>query len=385
MREHFLPLAPPSIGHEEVQAVTEVLQSGWISTGPKTKEFEKVFGEYVQAESALAVNSCTAALHLSLMAHGIGPGDEVITSAMTFSATTNVIEHVGATVVLADIHPGTLLIDPRHVAQKITPKTKAIIPVHYAGHPADMDTLNKLASDNGLHIIEDAAHCPPSKIHGRMVGSSQNLTAFSFYASKNVTTGEGGMLTGPTALIDRVRNMSLHGMSRDAWKRFQKGGSWQYDVAAPGFKYNMSDIQAALGLVQLRKLDAMYKRRCEIVAQYNESFGSLKYLMPLQTVPDYQSSHHLYVIQLNLELLKIDRNEFMSELTSRNIGTSVHYTPIHLLSFYRDKYGWRPEDFPVATQCFKQMITLPLSPLMVDQDVVDVVEAVTEIATKNLK
>jgi dTDP-4-amino-4,6-dideoxygalactose transaminase len=249
------------IGDEEIAAVSEVLRKGWLSSGPKTKEFEERFKSYVGAQATLALNSCTAGLHLAVILNGIGPGDEVITTPLTFCATANVVEHEGASVTLADVDPETLLIDPREIERKINKKTKALLPVHYAGHPCDMAAINRLAKASDLAVIEDAAHCLPSKIDGKFVGSGDNLTVFSFYATKNITTGEGGMITGPQALIDQARMLALHGMSKNAWDRFAKGGTWKYDVPAPGYKYNLTDIASALGLVQLERIGELYARR----------------------------------------------------------------------------------------------------------------------------
>ncbi len=382
MRKEFLAFAPPSLGEEEILAVTNVLKTDWLSSGPKTAEFESLFAQAVGAEGALALNSCTAALHVALLAHNIGPGDEVITTAMTFCATANVIEHVGATTVLADVNPDTLLIDPLQIEKRITKRTKAIIPVHYAGHPCDMDRINAMAAKHNLVVIEDAAHCMPSKIGDLSVGATKNLTCFSFYANKNMTTGEGGMLTGPKELLEKARVLALHGMSRNAWKRFEKGGSWRYDVPAPGFKYNMSDILASIGIVQLGKLDGFYRRRCEIAARYDKAFKESMTLKPLTVLEGFQTSYHLYVVQLNLEKLSIDRDQFIVELAERNIGCSVHYVPIHMHSYYQNKYGFKPVDFPHAFGAFQRILSLPLSPRHRDQDIDDVIAAVNEVGEK---
>lgn len=380
-RETFLPFSPPDITEEEIEAVTAVLRSGWITTGPRTRQFEQEFAKYVGAQSALALNSCTAGLHLALAALGIGPGDEVITTPMTFCSSVNVIEHVGATPVLADIDPQTLTIDPVRVAEAITPRTKAIMPVHYAGHPAEMAPLLALTREYSLYVIEDAAHALPAYYEGRPVGSLGDLTAFSFYATKNLTTAEGGMLTGAPELIECARALSLHGMSRDAWNRYGQGGSWFYEVIAPGFKYNMTDIQAALGLVQLRRLEAMQARRREIVARYADALSGLDAVQTPVERPDVRHAWHLYVLRLNLERLTIDRARFIEELAARNIGASVHFIPIHLHPYYRDKYGWQPADFPVAYAEYQRVVSLPLSPRLSDADVADVIAAVTDVVT----
>ncbi len=375
MRDRFLPFSPPFVDDDEVQEVTESLRSGWLTTGPKCKRFEADFAAYLGSPAALAISSCTAALHTALAVLKIGPGDEVITSTMTFCSTVSVIEHVGATPVLVDVEPDTLNLDPAQVAAAITPRTKALIPVHYGGHPCDMDSLAALAHTHGLHLIEDAAHALPAEIKDRKIGSTDNPVAFSFYATKNLTTGEGGMLTGTPEFIDQARVVSLHGMNRDAWKRYDKGGSWFYEVVMPGFKYNMPDIMAALGLAQLRKLDRMQKRRREVVHLYNEAFRNLPLILPVER-PNVSSAWHLYPIRLRLEELNVTRNQTIEYLASQNIGTSVHFIPVHTHPYFRDKYGYKPQDFPVAYDAFQRLISLPLHPGLSDGDVEDVVGAV---------
>lgn len=379
----FLPFSPPDITEQEIEAVVEVLRSGWITTGPKTKQFEQEFAAYLGAESALALSSCTAALHLALVMLGIGPGDEVITTPMTFCSSVNVIEHVGARPVLADIDPQTLTIDPARVAEAITPRTRAIMPVHYAGHPADMRPLLALAREHGLHVIEDAAHALPAYYEGQPVGTIGDFTAFSFYATKNLATAEGGMLTASAERIEQARVLSLHGMSHDAWKRYDQGGSWYYEVLAPGFKYNMTDIQAALGLVQLRRLAHMQARRRQIVARYNEAFSEMEALQTPTERPNVSHAWHLYVLRLRSEHLTLDRAQFIQELAARHIGASVHFIPIHLHPYYRDKYGWRPEDYPIATAEYQRVVSLPLSPRLSDADVERVISAVLDIVNKH--
>ena len=382
-RETFLSFSPPAISQQEIDAVVDTLRSSWITTGPKTKQFEAEFAGYTGAPDALAVNSCTGALHIALAALGIGPGDEVITTPMTFAASVNVIEHEGATPILVDVEPDTLNIDPARVAEAITPRTRAILPVHYTGHPADMNPLLDLAKQHNLRVIEDAAHALPATYENRMVGTIGDFTAFSFYATKNLTTAEGGMLTGNAELINEARIWSLHGMSRDAWKRYEKNGSWYYEIVAPGFKYNMTDIQAAIGLVQLQRLETMQQRRYEIVRQYNAVFGDMDELETPTERPNVQSAWHLYVLRLSLDKLKIDRNQFIEEMRVRNIGTSVHFIPIHLHPFYRDKYGWQPDDFPVAYHEYQRLVSLPLHPGLTDDDVADVITAAQDIVQHN--
>jgi len=379
MRKQFLSFSPPSIGNAERNEVLDTLNSDWITTGPKTKAFEAKLAQYLGASGIVALNSCTAGLHVGLVALGIGPGDEVIVPAMTFCATANVVEHVGARPVLVDVCPDTLNLDPEAAGKAITPRTKAIIPVHYAGHPVDLDPIFELAKKHGLVVMEDAAHALPAKYKGVMVGSRDNLAAFSFYATKNLTTIEGGCLTGDPALVDKARIIGHHGMNRDAWKRFDKSGSWYYEVVLPGFKYNMTDVQAAIGLHQLDRLEGFQRRRREIVAAYTKGLGDqVAIQLPVERT-DVESAWHLYVIRLNLAKLTIDRNTFIEELKARNIGTSVHYLPVHMHPFYRDKYGYKPEDCPVAADAFTRMLTLPLHPGLSDQDVQDVVAAVRDI------
>ncbi len=394
MRDTFLPFSPPLIGEEEIAEVVDTLRSDWITTGPKVRRFEADFAEAVDAPAALALSSCTAAMHVALAALGVGPGDAVVTTPMTFVSSVHVIEQVGARPVLADVQPDTLNIDPLRVAEAITAarreglRVKALLPVHLYGHPCDMNPLMGLAGEYGLAVVEDAAHALPASHEGRRVGSFAKLyplpvlTCFSFYATKNLTTAEGGMLTGPPGLIDEARVWSLHGMSRDAWDRYEAKGSWYYEVIRPGFKYNLTDIQAALGLHQLRKLGQFQARREEIVRQYAEGLSGFEELSLPAERPEVEHAWHLYVIRLNLERLRITRDQFIEELKERRIGTSVHFIPVHLHPYYRDRYGYRPEDFPVASREFRRIISLPLNPRMSDRDAVDVVEAVREVVKK---
>jgi len=382
MRNTFLPFSPPLIEEEEISEVIDTLKSDWITTGPKTKKFEEEFKNYFNAPSALALNSCTAALHTALVTLGIGAGDEVITTPMTFCASVNVIEHVGARPILVDVEPDTLNIDPNKIENAITSKTKAILPVHYSGHPVELDYIYDIAKKYNLFVIEDAAHAISAKYKGRYIGSSSNPVCFSFYATKNLTTAEGGMLTGDPEFIEKARIISLHGMSKDAWKRYSKEGSWYYEVVFPGYKYNMTDIQASIGLWQLKKIERFQKRRKEIVRMYNDSFSKEEALeIPVER-PYVEHAWHLYVLRLNLQVLKIDRNQFIEELRIRNIGTSVHFIPIHLHPYYRDKYGFKPNDFPVAYENYLKIISLPLYPRMSNEDVYDVIEAVIDVVKK---
>jgi dTDP-4-amino-4,6-dideoxygalactose transaminase len=375
----FIPFSPPFVGEEEIAEVIETLRSGWITTGPKVRRFEEQFSRFTGASSALAVNSATDAMLVGLAALGIGPGDEVITTTMTFCSTVHVIEHVGARPVLVDVEPDTMNIDPVLVRNAITPRTRAIMPVHLYGHPCEMDALLDVARKHNLFVVEDAAHALPARYKGRMVGAMGTLTAFSFYATKNLTTAEGGMLTGDPDLIERARLWSLHGMSHDAYKRYSAEGSWYYEVLLPGFKCNMTDIQASLGLQQLKKLPAFQERRREVVNIYNEAFQNMPELQIPVERPEVESALHLYVLRLNLEHLTIDRSRFVEELKARCIGTSVHFIPIHLHPYYRDKYGYRQEDFPGAFENYKRIVSLPLHPRLSEEDVERIINAVKEV------
>lgn len=375
-RSSFLPFALPDYGEAEQLAVRDVLASGWITTGPKTKAFEAAFANAVGAKHAIAVNSCTAALHLALEAAGVAAGDEVITTPYTFAASAEVIRYFGATPRFVDVDRRTFNIDPARVREAITQKTKAIIPVHIAGLSCELDSLREL----GLPIIEDAAHAFPSTYRGRAIGSIGDFTCFSFYATKTIATGEGGMLcTNDDAHAERCRIMSLHGISRDAWKRYTAEGSWAYDVIAPGFKYNLTDIASALGLVQLERAEAMAQRRAEIAARYDDAFAS-----HLFEVPAGGEGHawHLYMLRLELERWRIDRAAFIAELKARNIGTSVHFIPLHVQPYYRDLYGFTPESFPIAYGEYLREVSLPIYSRMTDDDVADVIDAVHDVARK---
>jgi dTDP-4-amino-4,6-dideoxygalactose transaminase len=378
-REEFLQFSPPVIGEEEINEVVDTLRSQWLSTGPKTRRFEEDFAAYLGAPGALALNSCTAGLHTALATLGIGPGDEVITTPITFAASVSVIEHVGARPVLVDVEPDTMNLSPAGIEAAITPRTRAIIAVHFAGHPVELDAVYELAREHGLVVIEDAAHAVPARYKGRLIGSGDNPVAFSFYATKNLTTGEGGMLTGTPEFLAQARVMSHHGMSRDAWKRYHKGGTWFYEVLLPGFKYNMTDLQAALGIWQLRKLAGFQVRRREIADAYTAAFAGEEALeTPVERV-EVEHAWHLYTLRLRPELLRINRDQFIDELTERNIGVSMHFIPIHLHPFYRDKYRYRPDSFPVAYDNYCRMLSLPLNVALNDEDVADVIHAVLDV------
>lgn len=377
----FIPFDRPDVGKEEAAAVAEVLCSGWITTASQTKEFERRFAEYVGAEHALALNSGTAAMHVALAAWGVGPGDEVITTPNTFCSTLHVIVQQGATPVLADVSADDYNLDPVKVAEKLSPKTRAILAVHLAGLPCRMEALLELARAHDLKVLEDAAHAVGAQVGARRVGSLGDATAFSFYATKNLTTAEGGMLTSNNGeFMEQARLWHLHGLSRDAWKRYTAEGAWRYDVLVPGFKDNMSDIQAAIGLVQLKKLEHNIVRRAEIARRYTAAFSSLPELIPPpDSHPGDRHAHHLYVLRLNLERLHISRDRFFKELKTRGIGASVHFIPVYHLSYYRQHFDWQAEDYPVTEAIFGSCISLPCYPRMSDADVERVIAAVSDI------
>jgi perosamine synthetase len=376
----FLPFHMPDIGEEEIEAVVGVLRSGWLTTGAKAKEFEQEFAATVGARHAVAVNSCTAALHLALEACGLSRGDEVIVPTMTFAATGEAVAYLGAKPVLVDCTQDTLNIDPDRIEQAITPRTKAIIPVHFAGHPCEMDRILEIARAHRLSVIEDAAHAFPARYKGRSVGVIGDGTCFSFYATKTITTGEGGMVTTDNPeWASRIRSMSLHGLSRDAWNRYSSQGSWYYEILAPGFKYNLTDIAAALGLTQLRKSERFWKVRCQYAALYDEGFRDLPEIIRPGASEHVQHAWHLYVIQLDLDRLRIERNEFVQRLQEKQIGCSVHFIPLHLHPYYRDAWGCRPEDFPTATAVYGRTVSLPLYPKMSEGEVREVIGVVREL------
>lgn len=381
VRDTFLPIAVPWIGEREKQLVLESLDSGWITTGPKSQLLAERIAALSGARHAVAVNSATGALHLALEALALGPGDEIVTSTYTFAATVNVIEHVRASTVLVDVEPDTLNLDPAAVEAAITPRTKAILTVDYGGHPCDYDALQRIADRHGLVLVDDAAHALGARYHGRPVGTLARVTAFSFYATKNLSTGEGGAaVTDDEALADRIRLLSLHGMSRDAWKRYSDTGSWYYEVVAPGWKYNLSDVLAAIGLGQLERFDAFQRRRRELVERMSAGLAGVPEVrLPVER-PGVEHAWHLFPVALELERLAIDRARFVQELRAENIGTSVHFIPIHFHPHFRDSLGLGEGAFPVAEDAYRRAITLPLFPRMSDRDADDVVEAVRRIA-----
>lgn len=379
--EPFLPFAQPDIGEEEIAEVAETLRSGWLTSGPKVQAFEAAFREITGASHAVALSSATAGLHLALLAAGIGPGDEVITTPFTFAATVNVILHAGAAPVLADIGEDDYNIDPVEVERRISPRTKAIVPVHYSGQPCRMDELLALARTHGLRVIEDAAHAVGAQYHGRPVGVLSDAAVFSFYVIKSITTGQGGMLTtDDEQLAERVRLLSLHGLSRDAWDRYSSGGSWAYQVLAPGFNYVMTDIQAAIGIHQVKRIAAYQQRRVHLAAEYDRLLtGVPEVIRPPVRDDDLVHPWHLYPIRLDPHRSPVSRDDCIEELRARGIGTSVHFIPVHLHPYYRETLGLRPGDFPVAERVFEGLISLPLYPRMQDADVERVATALREI------
>ena len=398
--EKFLPFSAPWVGQEEKEEILEVLDSDWITTGPRCRVFEGAFKEYVGSEEAVALSSCTAALHLALSALDVGPGDAVLTTPFTFAASANVVVHHGAEPVFIDILPDTYNLDPAKLQEFIEEncdwdsgtlaprirrtgkRVRAIIAVHYGGHPCDMNAINELARKNGLAVIEDAAHALGATYQGRNVGTLGDMACFSFYPTKNITTGEGGMLTtNDSDYAQRVRVLSLHGISRDAWKRYGREGSWQYDVEEAGFKYNMTDLAAALGVHQLRKLQLFIERRTELSAQYNEALADLPLKLPT-TLPDSQSAWHLYPVQLLSK--SITRDELIAELSRRKIGTSVHFIPLHLMSYYQSTYGYKKGDFPVAEEVFERIVSLPFFPRMRNEDLERVVRHLRDILSSQV-
>lgn len=379
-RKAFLPFAACDTGEAELAEIADTLRTGWLTTGPKTRMFEAEFASWVGAKYAVAVNSCTAALHLALTAIHLQQDDEVITTPYTFAATAEVVRYFGARPVFVDVDPRTFNIRPDLVREAITGRTKAIIPVHMAGLPAEMDTILKIAQSRNLAVIEDAAHAFTATYNGRNIGSLSDFTCFSFYATKTMTTGEGGMIcTDNGKWADECRSMALHGISRDAWNRYTREGSWYYEITAPGYKYNLTDLASSLGLVQLQKAGRMRARRQMIAEQYDSVFKTLR---ELQTpFDDSRCTHawHLYMLRLNLDQLQIDRSQFIAELGRRNIGTSVHFIPLHIHPYYRQTYGFEPEDFPVAYSEYMREISLPIYSKMTDEDVMAVIEAVRDV------
>lgn len=379
-RDRFLVFGAPAIEEAEIKEVVASLESGWLGTGPKVAQFEKDFGEYKGVAHAVAVNSCTAALHLSILAAGLKPGDEVITTPMTFCATVNAIIHAGAIPILADIDPKTMNIDPAQVAGKITSKTKAILPVHFAGRPCNMDALGEIVQEYNLTLIEDCAHAIETEYKGQKAGTFGDFGCFSFYVTKNIVTGEGGMvLCRREEDAARIKMLALHGMSKDAWKRFGDEGYKHYYVLECGFKYNMMDLQGAIGIHQLQRVELYWRRRQEIWQRYNEAFAGLPIGLPAEPEPDTRHAYHLYTILIGETKVAISRDEFLGAMTANNIGVGVHYLSIPEHPYYQETFGWKPEDYPEAMRIGRQTVSLPLSAKLTDEDVDDVIMAVKSI------
>ena len=380
VRAAYLPLCVPSIGAREKQLVLEVLDSGWLTTGARAQELATRIAGLAGAPHGLALSSATAALHLALVSLGVKPGDEVVTSTYTFAACVNVIEHAGAKPVLVDVEADTLCLDPRAVEAALTPRTKAILTVDYGGHPCDYDALLPLARARGVPIVEDAAHALGAAWRDRPVGSFADVTAFSFYATKNLTSGEGGAaVTGDAELAERMAVLSLHGMNRDAWKRYTGAGTWYYEVTSPGYKYNLSDVLAAIALGQLERFEEMQARRRAHVARYDAQLADVPEVRRPATRPHVRHAWHLYPIALELERLRCDRARFLAELRAENVGSSVHFIPIHLHPYFRSTLALPPAGFPVAEDAYHRAVSLPLFPAMTERDVDDVCAAVRKV------
>ena len=378
MRSTFLPFALPEIDNEELLEIKDSLSTNWITTGPKTKLFEQNFGDYVSSKFAIAVSSCTAGLHLALVAANIGEGDEVITTPYTFASTASVILHVGARPVFVDIEKDGFHIDVKMIEKSITPRTRAIIPVHFAGEPCRMEEIKTIAKKHNLLVIEDAAHAVGAEYKGEKIGSIGDITVFSFYAIKNMTTGEGGMVTtNNESIADKISLLALHGISKDAWKRYTSEGSWYYEILFPGFKYNMTDIQAAIGIHQLRKLNHFIKLREKYAELYNKHFRNIPEILIPRFSNDIRHAWHLYVIRLCGSMIN-ERNSLIKAINAAGIGTSVHFIPLHLHPYYKSKFGYKIGDFPNAENTYKKAISLPLYPKMKVADIERVVFSVKQ-------
>ena len=386
MRKKFLVYGSPLIEQPEIDEVVACMKSGWMGTGPKVKQFEDMIAAYKNAPYAMALNSCTAALHLSMLAIGIKPGDEVIVPTMTFAATANAVIHAGGKPVFADCGRDTMNIDPQDIERKITPKTKAIIPVHFAGRSCDMDAIMSIAKKKKLKVIEDCAHAIESEYHGRKTGTFGDLGCFSFYVTKNIVTGEGGMvITKNQEYADTIKVLGLHGMSKDAWKRFSDEGYKHYQVVYAGFKYNMMDLQAAMGIHQLKRIDQYWKKRKDIWGQYNDALKDLPVFLPAPAEPKTRHAYHLYTLLLDIDRTTITRDQFLNAMTKENIGVGVHYIALHLHPFYRKTFGYKPGDFPNAEWISERTVSLPLSPKLNDQDISDVILAVEQTLKPTLR
>lgn len=379
-RTEFLVFGQPDLREDDERLILECLRSRWIGQGPRVESFEEEFRAYQGVGHAVAVNSCTAAMHLALITAGAGPGDEVITSSLTFCSTANVIVHVGATPVLVDVEPGSMNLDPAAVEAAVTSRTRAIIPVHFAGRPVRMAEILDIARPRGISVISDAAHAIETEIDGTRVGALGDAVAFSFYVTKNLTTGEGGMLTTSRAdWASSWRQLRLHGLSRDAWKRYGSSGRARYECVAPGYKYNMTDLEAALGLAQLRRLEQGAKRREEVWSLYDEALADLPVERPQPPDPKTRHARHLYPVLLDLEKLRADRDEVIEQLRAENIGTGIHFVAVHLHPYYRERFALQPESFPHASRISERTMSLPLSSALTDEDVADVVGSLRRV------
>lgn len=379
-KDRFLVFGQPDIRDDEVREVVSSLTSGWLGTGPKVARFEREFAAYVGAPHAVALNSCTAALHLSLLAAGVGPGDEVITTALTFCATANAILHVGAVPVIADVDPVTMNVDPAEVARRVTPRTKALLPVHFAGRACAMDELLAIRDRHGLVLVEDCAHAIETTWRGRHAGTFGDYGCFSFYVTKNVATGEGGLVLAHDAeAASRVKTLALHGMSHDAWNRFSDEGYKHYKVVAAGFKYNMMDLQAAIGIHQLARVEAAWERRRRIWERYDAALRGLPLTTPAPPESGTRHALHLYTVLIDESRSGLTRDAVLSGLTREGIGVGVHYLALPEHPYYRERLGWRPEDVPHATSIGRRTISLPISPKLTDGDVDDVITAVRRV------
>jgi dTDP-4-amino-4,6-dideoxygalactose transaminase len=386
LNKNYIPFHVPSIGREEIMEVVNTLESGWLTTGPKTTLFEKNFSEYVGAPYAVAVNSCTAGLHLALLAKGIHDGDEVITTPYTFAATAETIIHCGGRPVFVDVEKNGFNIDPLALERAITPRTKLLLPVHFAGEPCRMDEILEIARRHDLGIIEDAAHALGASYHGKAIGAISEATIFSFYATKNLTTGEGGMCcTSNQELADKIRRLSLHGLSRNAWSRYTRTGNWYYEIMEAGFKYNLSDIQSSIGLQQLTKFPAMQQKRQELAAAYRRRLEDIEELRMPPEPSDIEHAWHLFVLRLRSDRLAIDRNQFIRLLHDNDIGASVHFIPLHLHPFYEQYYGCKRGDFPNAEAAYDAAISLPLYPQMTMEMIEHITKVIRNIVAQNRK
>lgn len=384
MNKDFLLFHKPFISDEEVNEIIDTVRSGWLSMGPKTIRFENEFNAYIGSKKSIAVSSWTAAGHLTLEAYGLKPGDEVIVPTMTFPATAEIVCYFGAKPVIIDVDEFTLNISLEAIEKAITPKTKAIIPVHYGGQPCDMDEILELAQKNNLKVIEDAAHSLPATYKGRKIGTISDVTCFSFYATKTLSTGEGGMIcTKDDELAERCEVMRLHGINRNAWKRYTESGSWYYEVVAPGFKYNFTDLQASLGIPQLKKVDMMWESRKHIAEKYTEALKANELITLHGIKDDRESSWHLFPIKLNLEKLKINRAQLIDEMRKCNIGLGVHFMPVHQHIYYKDTFNLRDEDYPIAASVFPRLVSLPIYPGMRDEHVDRVIDMLCDLLNKN--